>query len=64
MNRVNHNTFVVNDKRNAQIAAITIAFLHAYLLDDAGARAWFDDAGIGEVDGVRVSVERKNENAK
>ncbi|HEX7833100.1 MAG TPA: hypothetical protein VF787_25825, partial [Thermoanaerobaculia bacterium] len=63
MKGVNHDTFVESDKRNAQIAAITIAFLRAYLLDDATARAWFDDPGVGDVGGVRVSVERKNDNA-
>jgi len=64
MKGVNHNTFVEADKRNAQIAEITIAFLDAYLRDDANARAWFDDAGLGDVDDVRVSVERKIENAR
>lgn len=64
MQRVNHDTFVVEDRRHAQIAAITIAFLRASLFDDANARAWFDDAGRGEVDGVRLSVERRKESAQ
>ncbi len=61
---VNHDTFVVSDARNAQIAKITIAFLRAYLLDDKHSLAWFDDAGLGDVDGLRLSVERKKEIAK
>jgi predicted dienelactone hydrolase len=64
---VNHDTFVVDDPRNAQIAAITIAFLRAWMFDDVddrAARAWFDDPGTGTVDGVRISVERKEEGAR
>lgn len=57
---VNHDTFVVEDRRNAQIAAVAAAFLRAWLRDDVAARAWFDDSGIGEIDGLRISAERKN----
>lgn len=64
MDRVNHDTFVVEDRRNAQIADLAIAFLRAWMLDDAAARAWFDDPGTGEVGGVRISVERKEEGAR
>ena len=49
----NHDTFVIENPRNAEIAAITIAFL-----DDA-ARAWFDEPGRSMVGRVRVSVEHK-----
>jgi predicted dienelactone hydrolase len=56
---VNHDTFVENDPRNAEIAAITIAFLRAWMLGDAAARAWFDDAGSGAVGNVRLALERK-----
>jgi predicted dienelactone hydrolase len=61
---VNHNTFVEPDPRNAQIAAITIAFLRAWMLDDAAARAWFDEPGSGAIGDVRISVERKAETAR
>ena len=64
LDRVNHDTFVLDDPRNAQIAAITIAFLRAWMLGDAAARAWFDDPGNGAIDGVRISVERKNGTAR
>ena len=56
----NHDTFVVENPKNAQVAALTIAFLRAWMLDDANARAWFDEPGSGAIGGVRVSVERKN----
>jgi pimeloyl-ACP methyl ester carboxylesterase len=64
MKGVNHDTFVLEDRRNAEIAAITIAFLRAWMLGDDVSRAWFDEAGIGTVGDVRVSVERKNETAR
>jgi predicted dienelactone hydrolase len=60
----NHNSFVVDDPRNAQIAAITIAFLRAWMLNDAPARAWFDDPGMDTIDGVRIWVERKGAGAR
>ncbi|HEX2062362.1 MAG TPA: alpha/beta fold hydrolase [Thermoanaerobaculia bacterium] len=64
LDRVNHDTFVVEDPRNAQIVDLTIAFLRAWMLGDAAARAWFDDPGTGAVGGVRLSVERKNGTAR
>jgi predicted dienelactone hydrolase len=62
--RVNHDTFVEQDERNAQIAAVTIAFLDAWMRGDANARAWFDEPGNGELAGVRLSVERKDGGAR
>jgi predicted dienelactone hydrolase len=59
MEGVNHDTFVVEDRRNAEIAAVTIAFLRAWMLDDAAARAWFDDPGEGRVGKVLLALERK-----
>lgn len=59
LERVNHDTFVVEDPKNAEIAAITIAFLRAYLQNDGAARAWFDDPGSGSVGKVRLALERK-----
>ncbi len=59
MHRVNHDTFVVEDRRNEEIAAVTVAFLRAWMLGDAAARAWFDDPGTGIVGKVRLAVERK-----
>lgn len=64
MKGVNHDTFVVEDRRNAQIAAVTIAFLRAWISGDAEARKWFDDPGTAEVGGVRLSVERKERPAR
>jgi predicted dienelactone hydrolase len=54
-----HNSFVVEDKRRDAILQLTLAFLDAYLRDDRAARAWFDEAGRAELDGVAISVERK-----
>ena len=59
MRGVNHDTFVLPDRRNAAIAAITIAFLRAWMSGDGASREWFDEPGLGEAGGVRVSVERK-----
>lgn len=59
MNRVNHDTFVLEGPRNGEIAALTVAFLRAWLLDDGAARAWFEEAGTGVVGDVRVAVEAK-----
>lgn len=56
---VNHDTFVEEDRRNEEIAAVTIAFLRAWMLGDADARAWFDDPGEGRVGNVRLALERK-----
>jgi hypothetical protein len=38
---------------------MTIAFLRAWLLDDAQSRAWFDDGGRVTIGGETVVVERK-----
>ncbi|HEX7152590.1 MAG TPA: alpha/beta hydrolase [Thermoanaerobaculia bacterium] len=57
LDRVNHDTFVVEDERNALIASIAIAFLRGYLLDDAAARAWFAEEGKAELVGVDLAVE-------
>lgn len=59
MHRVNHDTFVLEGPRNGEIAALTVAFLRAWLLDDGAARAWFEEAGTGVVGDVRVAVEAK-----
>ncbi|MDQ3280794.1 MAG: hypothetical protein M3Q69_05210 [Acidobacteriota bacterium] len=55
-----HNSFVIEDKRRDAILHLTLAFLDAYLRDDRAARAWFDEAGRAELDGVGISVERKS----
>ncbi|HJQ36360.1 MAG TPA: alpha/beta fold hydrolase [Thermoanaerobaculia bacterium] len=50
---VNHNMFsAAEDPHHARIAAITVAFLRAWMENDAAARAWFDEAGRG--DGLAV----------
>lgn len=56
MEGVNHDTFV---GPHEEIAAVTIAFLRAWMLGDASARAWFDDPGTGAVGKVRLALERK-----
>jgi len=57
---VNHDMFsAAADPHHALIASVTIAFLRAWLEDDAVARAWFDDPGRGAALGTRLSVERK-----
>ena len=46
IDRLNHNTFSnATDPQHDLIMRLTIAFLRAWLLDDAAARAWFDDPG-------------------
>jgi predicted dienelactone hydrolase len=53
---VNHNTFSNReDEHHALVAELTIAFARAFLLGDAQARAWFDDAGRTET----LTLERK-----
>jgi hypothetical protein len=64
LDRVNHDSFVIEDKARDAIVSITIAFLRAHLRGDDAARAWFDDAGRGEVAHVGISVERKNGSAR
>ena len=57
---VNHDMFSAkHDPHHDAIAAITIAFLRAWMQDDAQARAWFEEPGRGEALGVPLSVERK-----
>lgn len=57
---VNHDMFSApEDPHHAVIAAVTAAFLRAWMANDAAARAWFDDAGCGEAMGTRLCVERK-----
>lgn len=56
MDRVNHDTFV---GEHDEIAAVTIAFLRAWMLGDEAARAWFDEPGSGAVGKVRLALERK-----
>jgi predicted dienelactone hydrolase len=53
-----HNSFVIEDARRDAILNVTIAFLRAFLLGDANARRWFDEAGRTEAYGVSISVER------
>jgi predicted dienelactone hydrolase len=54
---VNHDTFVVEDRRNAQIAAVTVGFLRIFLHQDGKFIRWLDEAGNGVMDGVRFSLE-------
>jgi len=57
---VNHNMFSAPaDPHHPVIAAITIAFLRAWIYGDTAARAWFDDPGRGTALGTQLSVERK-----
>jgi pimeloyl-ACP methyl ester carboxylesterase len=49
IDRVNHNTFSnATDPHHELIMRMTIAFLRAWLLDDAASRAWFEDPGAAE----------------
>jgi hypothetical protein len=59
IDRVNHDSFVVDDPRSGLIAGLVIAFLRGYLLGDAGARAWFEEPGNAEAGGVNLAVERR-----
>jgi hypothetical protein len=56
LDRVNHNTFV---GEHDGIAALTIAFLRAWMFGDEAARAWFDEPGSATVGKVRLALERK-----
>jgi predicted dienelactone hydrolase len=60
----NHDSFVLEDAHREAIVSVTIAFLDAWLRDDRGARAWFEEAGRGEVAGTAISVERKTGGAR
>jgi dienelactone hydrolase len=58
--RLNHDHFsALQDRRHSALERLTVGFLRAFLLDDAAARAWFDETGLGEVDGERLTVEKK-----
>ena len=58
---VNHDMFsAARDSHHPLIASVTIAFLDAWLRDDANARAFFDEAGRG----YELSVERKSGGAR
>lgn len=60
MQGVNHDMFsAAEDPHHAVIAAITAAFLRAWLERDAAARAWFDDPGCGDALGTKLCIERK-----
>lgn len=57
---VNHDMFSAReDPHHEVIAALTIAFLHAWMEGDPRAKAWFDDPGRGSAGGTRLDVERK-----
>ena len=57
MKGVNHDTFVVEDRRNALIAKLAVAFLRMFLRPEGQAIRWFNEAGNTTVDGVQMSVE-------
>lgn len=60
IDRVNHNTFSnTTDPHHELILRLTIAFLRGWLLDDAAARAWFDEAGREVVGSDTLVVENK-----
>ena len=60
IDRVNHNTFSnATDPHHHLIMRLAIAFLRAWLLDDVGARAWFDDPGGVTIENERLVLERK-----
>ena len=52
---VTHETFVAED---AQIEAVTVAFLRMFLRGDGSFIRWFDEAGNGVMGGRRFSLER------
>jgi pimeloyl-ACP methyl ester carboxylesterase len=62
--RATHDSFVLEDERRDAIVALTVAFLRAHLRGDAASRAWFDEAGGGEIAGTAISVERKSRGAR
>ncbi|HEX9160837.1 MAG TPA: alpha/beta hydrolase [Thermoanaerobaculia bacterium] len=58
---VNHDTFSnKTDPHHDTIVALTILFLRAYLLDDATARAWFDEPGTTTIGRDRLTIETKS----
>jgi predicted dienelactone hydrolase len=57
---VNHNTFSnTTDPHHARIAALTTAFLDAFLRNDDAARSWLDDGGAVAWAGGELAEERK-----
>ena len=57
---VNHNTFSNrDDEHHPLIAELTVLFARAWLLDDAQARAWFDDPGLTKLRGTELTLEKK-----
>lgn len=64
LEKATHVSFVVEDRHRDAVAAIMVAFLRAWLLEDAASRAWFDDPGLADAFGSRVFVERKSESAR
>jgi len=57
---VNHNTFSNReDEHHPLIADLVILFARAFLLDDAAARAWFNDAGSATIGRTQLTLERK-----
>lgn len=60
----NHDSFVLRDRYSESALEVTIAFLRGFLLNDAAARAWFEEEGNADVSGTTVSVERKPQTAR
>lgn len=52
-----HDSFVIEDRTAAAIRYLVIAWLHAFLRQDAVKGRWYDEAGVTDVAGVRISVE-------
>ena len=57
---VNHDTFSnASDRHHPVIVSLMTLFLRAFLLEEAGARVWFDEAGRAVVNGTALTIERK-----
>ena len=57
---VNHDTFSArNDRHHPLIAAISIAFLRGFLLEEREPAAWFGQTGLTVVNGTEMTIERK-----
>jgi dienelactone hydrolase len=52
-----HDSFVVEDRTSAAIRYLVISYLHAFLRTDAIKGRWYDEAGLTQIGGVRISVE-------
>jgi len=52
-------TFEDHDPHPIAVEEATIALLRALLLDDREMRAWLDDAGTGELMGMKVAVTQR-----